>query len=498
MKSVESMQQSVLDLLDAEFARSVELSGYYVLAEARPSSRPMRQFSGNPDAQQMISYLHRKHSLSSRARFDAHDMTQRLPWKELKQSPDSYIVFFGPNGMAAAHPGDNRYGGQDRRDQEGVPLEYRSGDTTRSYKVYYLLNDREDIFLDEYQTQRGGLANKRDARNPDNIADFIRDRLGVRGAFSAVYVSGPMVAGSGESGQSEPVTDDDLKQRTARLRRSYEPEERSKDPSADKETIDQRVNTRIRDALVDDPDLQSRVKAAVKKVKDQGFSSGREGELRLLVRQELVDQGLGWIYSGRRSMARTAPGASVERGKIQMRAAEKSTDLSKVVERVAKVVPLVLNQWRVGKIRNKQRDLINKLPDDTEQQLMSVVQSQVRSWLRQSRNFVDIDRTKISGMVKQELSYNIKDKKLIDAVVDTYVSSGTVSVPPEFSSGNTGKIQRLARDAVAAAENQYQQRQEDQLIADAADGSRNVLDNLLKSVRSDLSSKLDRLAQYGY
>ena len=500
MKLVESIRKLAEELSEIElaeqFQQEIERSGYYdVLAEARPSSRPMQMFSGNADAQRLISFLHRKKRLSSRASFQAHDRDQRLPWKELKQSPDSYMIFFGPNGMAAAHPSSR----DSRDDDEGVPSGYRSGQTSLEYEVYYLLNDREDIFLDVYKTRRGGLPNKRDQRNPDNIADFIRDKLGVRGSFPAIYISGPVVKPGG-SGLAEPVTDDDLRQRTARLRREYEPEERAQDPEADDATIEQRVNTRIRDQLQNDPDLRTRVQAVIQKLKDEEpYLASNEDQLRKKVRNQLRQQGLGWIYSGRRSLARTEPGASVERGKIQMRRDLQSADKEAAVERVSKVIPSLISQWKVKMIRSRRRDLVDNLPSDVEQRLKNDAEYEVGRWIRnkQREAATNRDRDQIAKNLRQELSYNIKNDKMINDIVDIYTQTGNVDVPDDVKQRDINlavKLQRLSRTALDQANRDYLEKEEQEIISRIAAGSRNELDDLLKAVRASAEKELTSMA----
>ena len=503
MKLVESIKRLAEELseieLSAEFQQALEESGFYdpapdvAVAEARPSSRPMTLFKGNPDAQKLMSYLHRKNRLSSRASFEAHDKNQRLPWRELKQSPDSYIMFFGPNGMAAAHPRDSG----DVTDREGVSDQGRALSNNLIYEVYYLLNDREDIFMDVYETRRGGLPNKRDQRNPDNIADFIRDKLGVRGSFPAIYISGPK---DQSADFAEPITDDDLRQQAARLQRQYRQEEQDKDPAASDEEIQQRVDSRVRDTLKDNPDLRKRIDAAIDRLKQdpdtrwvmQNQPYGR----RQLVRRELSKQGLDWIYSGRRSLARTKPGTSVERGKVQMRKQLQSSSLDSIVDRFAKAVPQLINQWKVKKIRSGQRADIEKLPSDIAEQYLENLKYNVSRTI-EDKAAAEMPDTgeKISALLSGELDFFIKDKKLKDQILDIYRTTGNADVPDELKQRDIAaakKIQHLLRSAIQDATNEYRTRRYNELVSQAATGSRSVLNNLLNDLKGNVNKYLDR------
>lgn len=368
VQHLSQLRQHIEDLeLLEQFSEEIRLTGFYdqdniteePLEEA-VSSRPMRQFSNNTGAQDLIRYLHRREKLSSRARFDAHDMTSRLPWKQLKTHPDNIMMFIGPNGIAAAKPTadpERRDLGLARGDQD------RPGDTQLVYDVYYNLNDADGITVEKYTTTRGGLPDKRDQRNPDNIADFIRDRLGVRGRFNAIYIAGRYTMGG---------------------------EERMADPEKEQE-------------------LQS-----VEKNVPSWDRAGRTAAFQ--------KSPVSALFRGRRSTGVTEPGHSVERIKGTMRGLSGDA-MVQLADRLLRIMPNLIRQAKVKMTRSGMRDQAKAAgepeyhsPGDNGSQLVRWISYTVVPELQKDVSAQDQQQAQ-EDFIRDQLKFVLKNDDDIEASV---------------------------------------------------------------------------------
>jgi hypothetical protein len=305
VEHLSKLKNYIADLeLQEQFEAEIRATGFYEsfleTADAGLDllevSKTLSQFGNNLDAQTLLRYLHHKEKLSANAEWHPHNMDKRLPWKELKVHPDNMMLFFGPNGIAAAKP--TAEGRTDKISLGRGEID-NPEDTRVIYDVYYNLHDEVGIIVERYTTRRGGLPNKRDARNPDNIADYIRERLGVKGAFSAIYISGPSKHGT----------------------------ERLADPDLDQEL----------------QDLEKR------------FSHDPEK-----FRREAEKSGIASRFSGKGSTAITKPGSSVERIKKTMRSIRGDLPMQ-LADRLLPILPNLTRQVKVKLIRDGQREKAKNL-----------------------------------------------------------------------------------------------------------------------------------------
>ena len=441
MDSVQHLSQlrqhiEELELLE-QFSAEIRLTGFYdedsmaeeSLAEA-VSSRPMRQFSDNTGAQDLIRYLHRREKLSSRARFDAHEMSARLPWKQLKTHPDNIMMFIGPNGIAAAKPTadpERRDLGLARGDQD------RPGDTQLVYDVYYNLNDADGITVEKYTTTRGGLPDKRDQRNPDNIADFIRDRLGVRGRFNAIYIAGRYTMGG---------------------------EERMADPEKEQE-------------------LQN-----VEKSVPNWDRAGRQAALQ--------KSPVSALFRGRRSTGVTEPGHSVERVKGTMRGLSGDA-MVQLADRLLRIMPNLIRQAKVKMTRSGMRDQAKTAgepeyhsPGDKSSQLVRWISYTVVPELQkdvsaqdQQQALEDFIRDQLKFVLKNDddIEASVKDKDFVPAFIAT-------------DADRKRKFERLRSTIDREAYYNAQKKLTDQMLQKAVQGDTQQLEKVVNVIRDRIYNDL--------
>ena len=438
VQHLSQLRQHIEDLeLLEQFAAEIRLTGFYdedniteeSLAEA-VSSRPMRQFSDNTGAQDLIRYLHRREKLSSRARFDAHEMSARLPWKQLKTHPDNIMMFIGPNGIAAAKPTadpERRDLGLARGDQD------RPGDTQLVYDVYYNLNDADGITVEKYTTTRGGLPDKRDQRNPDNIADFIRDRLGVRGRFNAIYIAGRYTMGG---------------------------EERMADPEKEQE-------------------LQN-----VEKSVPNWDRAGRQAALQ--------KSPVSALFRGRRSTGVTEPGHSVERVKGTMRGLSGDA-MVQLADRLLRIMPNLIRQAKVKMTRSGMRDQAKTAgepeyhsPGDKSSQLVRWISYTVVPELQkdvsaqdQQQALEDFIRDQLKFVLKNDddIEASVKDKDFVPAFIAT-------------DADRKRKFERLRSTIDREAYYNAQKKLTDQMLQKAVQGDTQQLEKVVNVIRDRIYNDL--------
>ena len=438
VQHLSQLRQHIEDLeLLEQFAAEIRLTGFYdedniteeSLAEA-VSSRPMRQFSDNTGAQDLIRYLHRREKLSSRARFEPHEMSARLPWKQLKTHPDNIMMFIGPNGIAAAKPTadpERRDLGLARGDQD------RPGDTQLVYDVYYNLNDADGITVEKYTTTRGGLPDKRDQRNPDNIADFIRDRLGVRGRFNAIYIAGRYTMGG---------------------------EERMADPEKEQE-------------------LQN-----VEKSVPNWDRAGRQAALQ--------KSPVSALFRGRRSTGVTEPGHSVERLKGTIRGLSGDATVQ-LADRLLRIMPNLIRQAKVKMTRSGMRDQAKTAgepeyhsPGDKSSQLVRWISYTVVPELQkdvsaqdQQQALEDFIRDQLKFVLKNDddIEASVKDKDFVPAFIAT-------------DADRKRKFERLRSTIDREAYYNAQKKLTDQMLQKAVQGDTQQLEKVVNVIRDRIYNDL--------
>ena len=436
VQHLSQLRQHIEDLeLLEQFSEEIRLTGFYdqdslaeeSLAEA-VSSRPMRQFSDNTGAQDLIRYLHRREKLSSRARFEPHEMSARLPWKQLKTHPDNIMMFIGPNGIAAAKPtAEGTNVGLGRGDQ------FKGTDTHVVYDVYYNLNDADGITVEKYTTTRGGLSDKRDQRNPDNIADFIRDRLGVRGRFNAIYIAGRYTMGG---------------------------EERMADPEKEQE-------------------LQS-----VEKSVPNWDKTGRQAALQ--------KSSVSTLFRGRRSTGVTEPGHSVERLKGTIRGLSGDA-MVQLADRLLRIMPNLIRQAKVKMTRSGMRDQAKTAgepeyhsPGDKSSQLVGWISKavvpelqkdvSVQDELQAQEDFVR-DQLKFVLKNDDDIEASVKDKDFVPAFIAT-------------DADRKRKFERLRSTIDREAYYNAQRKSTDQMLQKAVQGDTQQLEKVVNIIRDRIYNDL--------
>jgi hypothetical protein len=438
VQHLSQLRQHIEDLeLLEQFSAEIRLTGFYdedsmaeESLEEAVSSRPMRQFSDNTGAQDLIRYLHRREKLSSRARFEPHEMSARLPWKQLKTHPDNIMMFIGPNGIAAAKPTadpERRDLGLARGDQD------RPGDTQLVYDVYYNLNDADGITVEKYTTTRGGLPDKRDQRNPDNIADFIRDRLGVRGRFNAIYIAGRYTMGG---------------------------EERMADPEKEQA-------------------LQS-----VEKSVPNWDKTGRQAALQ--------KSSVSTLFRGRRSTGVTEPGHSVERLKGTIRGL-RGDAMVQLADRLLRIMPNLIRQAKVKMTRSGMRDQAKTAgepeyhsPGDKSSQLVRWISYTVVPELQkdvsvqdQQQAQEDFIRDQLKFVLKNndDIEASVKDKDFVPAFIAT-------------DADRKRKFERLRSTIDREAYYNAQRKSTDQMLQKAVQGDTQQLEKVVNVIRDRIYNDL--------
>lgn len=438
VQHLSQLRQHIEDLeLLEQFAAEIRLTGFYdedsmaeESLEEAVSSRPMRQFSDNTGAQDLIRYLHRREKLSSRARFEPHEMSARLPWKQLKTHPDNIMMFIGPNGIAAAKPTadpERRDLGLARGDQD------RPGDTQLVYDVYYNLNDADGITVEKYTTTRGGLPDKRDQRNPDNIADFIRDRLGVRGRFNAIYIAGRYTMGG---------------------------EERMADPEKEQE-------------------LQS-----VEKSVPNWDRAGRQAALQ--------KSPVSALFRGRRSTGVTEPGHSVERVKGTMRGLSGDA-MVQLADRLLRIMPNLIRQAKVKMTRSGMRDQAKTAgepeyhsPGDKSSQLVRWISYTVVPELQKDVSAQDQQQAQ-EEFIRDQLKFVLKNDDDIEASVK---DKDFVPAFIATDADRKRKFERLRSTIDREAYYNAQKKLTDQMLQKAVQGDTQQLEKVVNVIRDRIYNDL--------
>lgn len=164
---------------------SIDLTQESIIAESSLS----KLIGDSPGGQNLVRFLHRKNLLSNTADFVAHPFDARFLWTSFKDHPDKFVILLGTEGIAGVKPNESDI----RRGiakAESLGMEYDpSRDNTINYQIVAFKKDERidpELLKPAEFSRRGGMINKKDVRNPNNMFDLMSAQIG---RLNAIYTA---------------------------------------------------------------------------------------------------------------------------------------------------------------------------------------------------------------------------------------------------------------------------------------------------------------------